>query len=293
MVPRRGSADELITVTPQNRMVGFPYTKYLNAILSIDQAAALLMTSVGEARRLGIPEERWIYWWGAVRPPNPATRSAHGGTSTGRTPWPSRTPPPCATPAVGTDDIGRFDFYSCFPAPVQIACDVLGLAHDDPRGLTVTGGLPYAGGPGSGYTVHSLATMADVLRRHPDEIGMATGNGMVVTKHSAAVLSAQPPRVARPSAAKVVDGPTAEADAQPLPVERRDARGTVDGYTVLHGRDGAAESGGVVGHYDDGVRFVAALPDDARGLLDFEAAEQVGTVGDVRDEGAHLRFHPA
>ena len=42
------------------------------------------------------------------------------------------------------EDISYFDFYSCFPSAVQIACEELGLDQDDLRGLTVTGGLPFS-----------------------------------------------------------------------------------------------------------------------------------------------------
>jgi acetyl-CoA C-acetyltransferase len=291
--PVARSAEELITVTPQNRMVGFPYTKYLNAIMSIDQAAALVMTSVGEARRLGIPEERWIYWWGGGAAAEPAYH-----VCTRRHPDRSFALVESHTTAlrnaaVGVDDLGRFDFYSCFPAPVQAACDALGVAYDDPRGLTVTGGLPYAGGPGSGYTVHSLATMTDVLRQHPDEIGMVTGNGMSLTKHSATILAHQPPRAARPTTAKLDDRPTDHPDAQPVPVERRSASGKVAAYTVMHGRDGGPVMGGVFGHYDDGVNFAAVLPNAPDSLLAFEAEEQVGRTGDVHEADGKLLFEPS
>ena len=65
------------------------------------------------------------------------------------------------------DDVDAFDFYSCFPVAVEVACDMLGLDESDPRGFTVTGGLPYAGGPGNAYTIHSLAAMVERLRRGP------------------------------------------------------------------------------------------------------------------------------
>ncbi|MFN4116850.1 MAG: hypothetical protein ACK4F7_10190, partial [Inhella sp.] len=59
------------------------------------------------------------------------------------------------------DDMAAFDFYSCFPVPVfNAAVDGLGLSADDPRGLTVTGGLPYFGGAGNNYSMHAFATMA-------------------------------------------------------------------------------------------------------------------------------------
>jgi acetyl-CoA C-acetyltransferase len=275
-------------------MVGFPYTKYLNAILSIDQASALVMTSVGEARRLGIDEDKWIYWWGG----GAATEAAYH-VCTRRHLDRSFALVESHTTAlknaeVAADDLARFDLYSCFPAPVQAACEVLGIAHDDPRGLTVTGGLPYAGGPGSGYTIHSLATMCDLLREHPDEVGMVTGNGMSLTKHSATVLSHLPPRAERPTAAKLATGrPTDLPEAQPVALERREERGTVDSYTVMHGRDGAPAMGGVIGSYDDGVRFVARLTLDAEGLAAYESEEQVGAVGAVHEKGGKLLFDPA
>ena len=49
---------------------------------------------------------------------------------------------------LGIDDVELLDLYSCFPSAVELAGDALGIATDDPRGLTVTGGLPYFGGPG-------------------------------------------------------------------------------------------------------------------------------------------------
>ena len=38
-----------------NRMVGFPYPKLMNAIMEVDQAAAVIMTGSETARELGIP----------------------------------------------------------------------------------------------------------------------------------------------------------------------------------------------------------------------------------------------
>src|SRR6202007_751959 len=56
-------------------------------------------------------------------------------------------------------DMRFFDLYSCFPSAVEIACQEIGIAEDDPRGLTVTGGLPYFGGPGNNYVTHSISEM--------------------------------------------------------------------------------------------------------------------------------------
>ncbi len=43
------------------------------------------------------------------------------------------------------DDIDKFDIYSCFPSIVEIIMRELGIKKDDPRNLTITGGLPYFG----------------------------------------------------------------------------------------------------------------------------------------------------
>ncbi|GIR10001.1 MAG: hypothetical protein CM15mP21_2630 [Hyphomicrobiales bacterium] len=45
--PTERSAEELVSVTDDNRLVGYPYPKYLNSVIRIDQAAAVVMTSVG------------------------------------------------------------------------------------------------------------------------------------------------------------------------------------------------------------------------------------------------------
>ena len=64
--PTYRSAEEIATPGEKNRFVGFPYTKYLNAVIEVDQAAALIMTSVAKARELGIPKSKWIYLHGCA-----------------------------------------------------------------------------------------------------------------------------------------------------------------------------------------------------------------------------------
>ena len=60
---------------------------------------------------------------------------------------------------IGIDQIDYIDLYSCFPVAVEIGAEELGLSLDDPRGFTITGGLPYAGGPGNNYAMHGIAAM--------------------------------------------------------------------------------------------------------------------------------------
>jgi acetyl-CoA C-acetyltransferase len=286
-LPVRRSAEELIAPTPENRMVAFPYTKYLNAIMDTDQAAAVLLMSVEAADALGVPRERHVYW--------------HGGGEAAEEPWfPTERPDFASCPAmqraadaalagagVGIDAIDRIDFYSCFPIAVELAAEALGLQESDPRGFTVTGGLPYAGGPGNNYTLHSLAAMLQQLRSGAGTRGLVTGNGYYLTKHSALVCSTEPrdaaPREPEPAAAG--DGPAW--------VEEPSGAARIETYTVLHDRDGAPERGIVVGRDAEGRRFLAQTPDDRDLLEHFVAREEIGREGRVVRRDDLNRFEPA
>ncbi len=289
------SADEITTVTAVNRMIGFPYPKYMNAIMEVDQSAALLMTSVAAARELGIHPSRFVYPWGGADAQDlwlvsdrvnyhssPAIRI------TGQR--------ALAMAGVGLDQIDRFDLYGCFPSAVQIGRDMLGIAPDDPRPLTVTGGLPYHGGPGNNYVMHAIATMMQQLRAAPGSIGLVSGLGWYLTKHSIGIYSAAPPDRApdwlgvRADAARL----QAEIDAAPHPilVPHANGRGSIETYTVLHDRDGTPVTGIVIGRLDDGRRFLANTPDDRsvlEGLMDHEA---IGRRGEVSEAGGVNRFDP-
>ena len=88
------------------------------------------------------------------------------------------------------DQVGHLDLYSCFASSVTFARDALGIT--DGRSPTVTGGLPYHGGPGSNYGTHALAAMAQALRADPGSFGLVTGIGMHMTHHAASLWSTTP-----------------------------------------------------------------------------------------------------
>ena len=84
-------------------------------------------------------------------------------------------------------------------------------------------------------------------------------------------------------------GPELQAWVNALPhpdvVAQPSGQGTIETYTVVHGRDGAPEKGYVIGRLDDQRRFVAVLPRE-RELLDaMERAEQVGRRGVLSTDG--------
>jgi len=178
------------------------------------------------------------------------------------------------------DEMDYFDIYSCFPSAVQIACDELGIAHDDARGLTVTGGLPYFGGPGNNYVTHSIATMMDVLRSAPGTFGLLNANGWFITKHSMGIYSTTPP-AAEWQRESPADYQQAILDeAHPPITESPNGKATIETYTVLHGRQGV-ERALVIGLLEDGTRFIAETPDDEQTLQQMMEREMLGVTGVV------------
>ena len=277
--PVERSAEELITVSERNRMVGFPYPKLLNAIMEVDQSAGVILASVAKARELGVPEDRWVYLHGCADAADlwyPLDRQDFHSSPAMRL---------TGQRALGMagarlSDIRFIDLYSCFPVAVEIGAEELGLALDDPRGLTVTGGLPYAGGPGNNYAMHSIAVMAAKLRAAPGALGLVTANGWYLTKQSMGIYSTR-----RPDQPFERQDPAilqAEIDALPHPavIEAPQGSARIETYTVVHRREGPY-MGIVVGRDEAGRRFAANTPDDAVTLAGLEAVEQVGRTGRV------------
>jgi acetyl-CoA C-acetyltransferase len=276
--PTARSADELITVTPDNRMVGFPYTKYEVAVMDVDMAAGVLVCSHALADELGVPVERRVYLRGWCYATDPVYVAEH--TDLHRSPAMAVASSEALRQAgIGVDDVAHFDLYSCFGSSIRYAQDALGLAADDPRGVTVTGGLPFAGGPGSNYLLHSIAAMTDVLRADPGSYGMVSGVGMHMTKHVFGVYSTEPGPLDPPDCLAVQD--TLDAANPPLEiVDTYAGPATVATYSVVHGREGGAEWGLAICDLPGGGRCYAKVLDPGL-LATMEATEWVGSEVEV------------
>jgi acetyl-CoA C-acetyltransferase len=259
--PNPRSAEEIATPGESNRLTAEPYTKLMNSIIAVDQGAALLLTSVGEARRKGLADERWIFPWSAATCNDvflPCERPDLGRS-------PGYAAAACAALAaarIAIDDVGAFDLYSCFPSSVQLAAHELGISPLDERGLTVTGGMPQFGGAGNNYTTHAIACMRDELLRGRGTIGLVSGLGWYMTKHSVGLYGTSPPALgwAHPSCVAEQEA----IDATALTV-RDDADGVavVEANTVVYDRDGAAAEAPVFARLPDGTRAVAPAADAA------------------------------
>lgn len=252
-----------------NRMVGFPYRKLVNSHERVDQGAGLILTTVATARSLGLDEDRWVF--------------PLAGTDGGDTTFTSNRPTFSGSPAmrvagrlalqlagVEAAELTTVDLYSCFPVAVQVAAHELGLSVE--RDLTVTGGLPFAGGPWSNYVSHSIATTVEVLRERRGT-GLVSANGGYFTKHAFGVYATEPS--GRPYAyAKPQD----EIDAAgSLPVDDSyEGDAIVESCTVMHDRDETPERGIITAVTAAGTR-VWGTSHDADTMARIETTETVGT----------------
>ena len=282
--PARRSAAELVTVTPANRMIADPYPRYVVAREKVNQGAAVLLMSVAAAQRLGVPPERWVFLHGHADLRERDLMSRADLSAGPASVLAARHALDVA--GIGVGDLRTIDLYSCFPVPVFNVCEGLGLAFADPRGLTVTGGLPFFGGPGNNYSMHAIAETVQRARQAPESFGFVGANGGVMSKYSAGVYSARPAEWAPDRSASL----QSEVDgwAAPDQAVAADGRAVVETYTVVHGRDGA-RTGVVIGRLEaDGRRFIARGPDADPDLIELLAAapEPVGERVYVRSSEA-------
>ncbi len=261
--PVKRTVAEIIDVDDGNRMICDPYPRLLVARDQVNQGAAVVVTSVQTARRLGVPESKWVYLRGHAdlvdQPLLDRTDLSSSSASVLAVEEALR------TAGVGIDGISTIDLYSCFPVAVFDICDGMGLATNDPRGLTVTGGLPYFGGPGNSYSLHAIAETVARMRSAPGSYGLVGANGGIMSKYSAGVYSTEPadwvPDRSGQLCAEVATRPVASVS------EHADGPATIETYTVRY--DWPVRTGIIVGRLDaDGSRFMALTEDpDLVGLL--------------------------
>jgi acetyl-CoA C-acetyltransferase len=160
---------------------------------------------------------------------------------------------------LGVDDIATFDLYSCFPFPVFVICEALGIDGDDPRGLTLTGGLPYFGGPGNSYSLHGIAETVNEMRDNPGRFGFVGANGGIMSKYSVGIYSTEPVDWRLSRSAELSE----EVAQLPKVAVAKDADGpaTIETYSVRY--DWPVHTGIIVGRLDsDGSRFLATSEDE-------------------------------
>lgn len=279
---RKPSAPEdIITSNEKNRPIAFPYNKLMVANASVNQGAGFIVASLGEARRLGIAEDKMIYvGMGAAAKEaysflqrDRYDRSVSMETSIRRT---------LELNKMSGADFDFVELYSCFPCVPKMARRILGWPVDKPA--TVFGGLTFGGGPIANYMSHAVVSMVEKLRKEGTN-GFLFANGGFATDNHCIVVSNKP--LAAAQFPQNFDY-QAEADAAREAVPELDkdyvGTGTVETYTIFYGRDGSPKGGVVVVRTPSGDRTLAHVDVADSAMVEFLTSgnsEPVGTPGAI------------
>lgn len=271
------SPNEISTVTRANRNLISPYLKNMVAKDGVNQGAAVLMTTIAQAKAIGIAEDKWVYLRGHAEAQenlmldrNDLSRSIamdlviQGALTAAN---------------IATSEIDHADIYSCFPCVVDQAANLLDRKN---KPMTLTGGLPFFGGPGNNYTLHGICEVVSACRRTPGTIGLAHGNGGWMSKQAVGIYStewaegvvfADKDEIAAQVAAQIIPG-QAEKPSGPARLES---------YIVQHKR-GAPTGATVIGRLENGKRFYAKLQDSSLEILT--------NLADGKLDGSAIRVEP-
>lgn len=284
---------QITEVTADNRLLAFPFTKLMVANSSVNQGAALIVTSLAAALAAGIAESRLVYIGAgasAHEDNEPLTRAEWTGTPAMQVALEKV----MELNGLTSQDLDHVELYSCFPCVPKLARRILGLGIDQP--LTGHGGLTFGGGPIGNYMTHATAAMVRNLRAG-GQYGLLYGNGGHCTHNHAIVLSRHP--IAGANLPQDYHF-QAEADARrgaiPPLTDAYEGPAVIETYTVFYGRSGEPTHGVVLARNPAGERVISRIDaTDAAGiaLLTSGTVEPVGQSGTTLRQGDALHWQMA
>tara|TARA_B100001094_G_scaffold233911_1_gene228826 strand:+ start:2045 stop:3493 length:1449 start_codon:yes stop_codon:yes gene_type:complete len=173
----------------KNPLQAYPYNKYHCTSWNVNQSCAIIICSESLADKLDIPISKRVY-------PLASSETNHMIPTLQR---PDLINPIgmklaanfildiCKENKLKVDD---YDLYSCFPVAVQMFAKSLGLNSNSQ--MTITGGMPFAGGPLNSYVLHSTVKLISRIRERKNGLGIITGVSGMMTKQSYALWSKNP-----------------------------------------------------------------------------------------------------
>jgi acetyl-CoA C-acetyltransferase len=185
------SAEAIRDASPRNAMLAFPYTKRHSSQWNVNQAVAILVCSAARARELGLEREGCIFPLAAAQSKHvvPLAQQRRLDTHPGTVLSGERS---LALAGISVRDLDAAELYSCFPAAIQSFAADLKLPEACP--WTVTGAMPFAGGPYNSFSLEGVARMVEVLRAGGSErrIGLVSNLSGIFAKQACALFSNVP-----------------------------------------------------------------------------------------------------
>lgn len=269
------------SLSASENLITTPYSKDFCAREKVNQAAAVVLTSVETARKLGIPESNWVYIHGGIE--------VSDKTIVERENYHSSAATKIAAAHLFSDlnlaieDIKYFDIYSCFPSAVEGVLDGLGINLSDPRSFTLTGGLPYFGGPGNNYSMHAIAEMVARLRIDREAFGLVSANGGFLSKQALGVYSAKVPSSQWRSVDKSAIAKDMDEISSPEVIVEADGKASIETYAVSFTKNKPTGAVVIARLLEGGGRCLARVSAEDELTLDIlQTDEVIGKTGTVR-----------
>ena len=230
------SKKEILETSKKNKMLAYPYNKLHCTSWNVNQSAALIICSEELANKLEIDNKKRVY-------PISSSENNHMIAIQQR---------PKLYESLGmiyaAKSINRmmeqldirldaYDLYSCFPAAVKMFSKSLELGSELPK--TITGSMPYAGGPLNSFVIHSTVKMIQKIRALEARHGLVTGVSGMMTKQSFCVWGKEYQEQF------IFDDVTDRAKLDEKPVELSDiaeGEGEIIGYTIIEGSEHASKA---------------------------------------------------
>ena len=277
-------AGDIRDASATNAMQAFPYTARHCSQWNVNRAVAILVCSAGKAEQLGLPSAKWVFPVAAVESKHVVVLAqqrrlhSHPGTVMAG----ERV---LELAGASRKDIAAAELYSCFPAAVRSFALDLRLEKECP--LTVTGGMPFGGGPFNHASLDGVARMVEVLRSDGldtapgRQLGLVCNLSGIFGKQACVLLSNRPNP--RGYGYEDITAAVAERDV-PVPLDG-DYVGpaTIAGYTVVFQR-GQVSHGVAICDTPAGERTVARSDDQAL-LGEMMRREFCGRVVEVSKDG--------
>ena len=219
--------EDINTESKKNTRQAYPYKKFHCTSWNVNQACAIIICSENVADKLKVPVQRRVY-------PLASSETNHMIATIQR---------PNLIEPIGMKLAANFildicnknglkpnfyDLYSCFPVAVQMFAKSLKL--NNIKDKTITGSMPFAGGPLNSYVLHSTAKLIEKIRQK-NGLGIITGVSGMMTKQSYALWSKNP------EIDFTYKDFTKEAKIIEQPVELsnlKDGEGKIIGYTIIN-----------------------------------------------------------
>ena len=280
------SGHEIITPAARNPMLAYPYTRSMVANSGVNQSAAVIVTSVGRARALGVAADRMVHvGYGAAADEAPGNLDRESFVSS-----------PAMQVALRRTldfnglvaaDLDLVELYSCFPCVPKMARRVIGWPLDRPH--SIYGGLTFGGGPIGNCMTHAVAALTRRIRSGSRN-GLIFANGGFATKNHAIVLTRDAPPGGRIPKSYDVQN---EADVcrGPLPklVDGFAGTAAIETFAVPYSKDGPQHAN-VLARTSDNRRVIARVSKTSRATIEWltsPSSEPVGAIGTTRvgDDG--------